>query len=83
MCKTHYVISEDSKADRIHLTKTRDLNHCPGRVYLDIGLAGYIDKCAECQSVSAIFLSLIVSLTKPKLLGLKFFGFSQCSEHNI
>ncbi|XP_037553993.1 vitellogenin 2 isoform X3 [Nematolebias whitei] len=50
VCKTHYVITEDSKADRIHLTKTRDLNHCPDRVYLDFGLAGYIDKCVECQS---------------------------------
>lgn len=83
MCKTHYVITEDSKAERIHLTKTKDLNHCPDRVYLDFGLAGYFDRCVECQSVSAIFLSLIVFLTKPKLLGLKVFVLSQCSGHSI
>ncbi|KAM7387896.1 hypothetical protein PAMP_024107 [Pampus punctatissimus] len=49
VCKTHYVISEDAKADRIHLTKTKDLNHCQERIMKDIGLA-YTEKCAECEA---------------------------------
>ncbi len=57
MCKTHYVISEDAKADRILLTKTKDLNHCQERIIKDIGLA-YTERCAECEAVSAISLSL-------------------------
>lgn len=57
MCKTHYVISEDTKADRIMLTKTKDLNHCQERIIKDIGLA-YTERCAECEAVSAISHSL-------------------------
>ncbi|KAL1006283.1 hypothetical protein UPYG_G00070230 [Umbra pygmaea] len=48
VCKTHYVISEDTKAERIHLTKTKDLNNCQERIMKDIGLA-YTEKCVECQ----------------------------------
>ncbi|XP_061594362.1 vitellogenin-2-like [Cololabis saira] len=50
VCKTHYVISEDPKADRIHLTKTKDLNHCQERIIKDIGWTGYTEKCAECEA---------------------------------
>ncbi|XP_072245542.1 vitellogenin-2-like [Leuresthes tenuis] len=50
VCKTHYVISEDSKAERIHLTKTKDLNHCQEGIFKDIGLAGYTERCAECEA---------------------------------
>nr|SOX60631.1 vitellogenin Ab [Solea senegalensis] len=49
VCKTHYVISEDAKAERIHLTKTKDLNHCQERLIKDIGLA-YTEKCVECEA---------------------------------
>uniref|UniRef100_A0A3B4XY36 Vitellogenin-2-like n=1 Tax=Seriola lalandi dorsalis TaxID=1841481 RepID=A0A3B4XY36_SERLL len=49
VCKTHYVISEDTKADRILLTKTKDLNHCQERIIKDIGLA-YTEKCSECEA---------------------------------
>ncbi|CAK6958104.1 vitellogenin-2-like [Scomber scombrus] len=49
VCKTHYVISEDAKAERILLTKTKDLNHCQERIIKDIGLA-YTEKCAECEA---------------------------------
>ncbi|XP_059196629.1 vitellogenin-2-like [Centropristis striata] len=49
VCKTHYVISEDEKADRILLTKTKDLNHCQERIIKDIGLA-YTQKCPECEA---------------------------------
>uniref|UniRef100_A0A8C4ICX9 Phosvitin n=1 Tax=Dicentrarchus labrax TaxID=13489 RepID=A0A8C4ICX9_DICLA len=49
VCKTHYVISEDAKADRILLTKTKDLNHCQERIIKDIGLA-YTEKCVECEA---------------------------------
>uniref|UniRef100_A0A3Q3K689 Vitellogenin domain-containing protein n=1 Tax=Monopterus albus TaxID=43700 RepID=A0A3Q3K689_MONAL len=31
VCKTHYVIGEDAKAERIFLTKTKDMNHYPGK----------------------------------------------------
>ncbi|KAL3047366.1 hypothetical protein OYC64_021559 [Pagothenia borchgrevinki] len=51
VCKTLYAISEDEKAERIHLTKTRDLNHCQERVMMDIGLA-YTEKCVKCQQDS-------------------------------
>ncbi|KAF6714692.1 Vitellogenin-2 [Oryzias melastigma] len=50
VCKTHYVISEDSKADRIHLSKTKDLSHCQERIYKDFGLAGYTERCTECEA---------------------------------
>uniref|UniRef100_A0A7N9AXN3 Vitellogenin-2-like n=1 Tax=Mastacembelus armatus TaxID=205130 RepID=A0A7N9AXN3_9TELE len=49
VCKTHYVISEDAKAERMFLTKTKDMNHCQERIAMDIGLA-YTEKCAECQA---------------------------------
>ncbi|GLD50052.1 vitellogenin-2-like protein [Lates japonicus] len=49
VCKTHYVISEDAKADRILLTKTKDLNHCQERIIKDIGLA-YTERCVECEA---------------------------------
>ncbi|CAB1332314.1 unnamed protein product [Coregonus sp. 'balchen'] len=48
VCKTHYVISEDAKAERIDLTKTKDLNHCQERIMKEFGLA-YTEKCVECQ----------------------------------
>ncbi|XP_070816139.1 vitellogenin-2-like isoform X2 [Chaetodon trifascialis] len=49
VCKTHYVITEDAKADRIMLAKTKDLNHCQERIIKDIGLA-YTGRCAECEA---------------------------------
>ncbi|XP_054645281.1 vitellogenin-2-like [Dunckerocampus dactyliophorus] len=49
VCKTHYVISEDTKADRILLTKTKDLNHCQEKIIKDIGLA-YTERCSECEA---------------------------------
>nr|AAZ17416.1 vitellogenin B [Morone americana] len=49
VCKTHYVISEDAKADRILLTKTKDMNQCQERIIKDIGLA-YTEKCVECEA---------------------------------
>uniref|UniRef100_A0A8D3DU92 Vitellogenin domain-containing protein n=1 Tax=Scophthalmus maximus TaxID=52904 RepID=A0A8D3DU92_SCOMX len=48
VCKTHYVISEDVKADRILLSKTKDLNNCQERIMKDIGLA-YTERCVECE----------------------------------
>ncbi|XP_034085808.1 vitellogenin-1-like [Gymnodraco acuticeps] len=51
VCKTLYAISEDEKSERIHLSKTRDLNHCKERVMMDIGLA-YTEKCVKCQQDS-------------------------------
>lgn len=52
MCKTLYAITEDEKAERILLTKTRDLNHCQEKIMKDIGLA-YTEKCAKCQQVGS------------------------------
>ncbi|XP_041647048.1 vitellogenin-2-like isoform X8 [Cheilinus undulatus] len=49
VCKTHYVISEDTKADRIMLTKTKDLSQCQERIIKDIGLV-YTEKCVECEA---------------------------------
>uniref|UniRef100_A0A8D3DWI1 Vitellogenin domain-containing protein n=1 Tax=Scophthalmus maximus TaxID=52904 RepID=A0A8D3DWI1_SCOMX len=54
VCKTHYVISEDVKADRILLSKTKDLNNCQERIMKDIGLA-YTERCVECEAVTAAF----------------------------
>ncbi|KAM9385805.1 vitellogenin-2-like [Pholidichthys leucotaenia] len=49
MCKTSYTITEDQKADRIRLTKTKDLNHCQQKIIKDIGL-DFMEKCSECQT---------------------------------
>ncbi|XP_074525154.1 vitellogenin-2-like [Halichoeres trimaculatus] len=49
VCKTHYIISEDAKAERIMLTKTKDLSQCQERIMKDIGLA-YTEKCVECEA---------------------------------
>ncbi|XP_034529933.1 vitellogenin 2 [Notolabrus celidotus] len=49
VCKTHYIISEDAKADRIMLTKTKDLSQCQERIIKDIGLA-YTETCVECEA---------------------------------
>ncbi|XP_076582010.1 vitellogenin-like isoform X2 [Chaetodon auriga] len=51
VCKTLYAITEDEKAERILLTKTRDLNHCQEKIMKDMGLA-YTQKCAKCQQDS-------------------------------
>nr|ABN13867.1 vitellogenin [Tanichthys albonubes] len=47
VCRTHYVISEDSKANHITVTKSKDLSHCQERITKDFGLA-YTEKCDEC-----------------------------------
>uniref|UniRef100_UPI0037E8BB2B vitellogenin-1-like n=1 Tax=Semicossyphus pulcher TaxID=241346 RepID=UPI0037E8BB2B len=51
VCKTLYAITEDEKADRILLTKTRDLNHCQEKIVKDLGMA-YTEKCVKCQEDS-------------------------------
>ncbi|XP_060933408.1 vitellogenin-1-like [Limanda limanda] len=48
VCKTLYAITEDEKAERVLLTKSRDLNNCQEKVMKDIGLA-YTEKCTKCQ----------------------------------
>nr|BAD93695.1 vitellogenin [Verasper moseri] len=48
VCKTLYAITEDEKAERILLTKSRDLNNCQEKIMKDIGLA-YTEKCIKCQ----------------------------------
>lgn len=55
MCKTIYAITEDEKAERIHLTKTRDLNHCQEKIMKDVGVA-YTEKCVQCQEVDSKLL---------------------------
>ncbi|XP_076009564.1 vitellogenin-2-like [Genypterus blacodes] len=49
VCKTQYVINEDPTTERIHLSKTKDLNHCQDKIIKDIGLA-YTEKCPECAA---------------------------------
>ncbi|KAK9519374.1 hypothetical protein VZT92_022109 [Zoarces viviparus] len=49
VCKTHYLISEDTKAERIMVTKSKDLNECQERIVKDIGLA-YTERCTECEA---------------------------------
>ncbi|XP_033936659.1 vitellogenin-2-like [Pseudochaenichthys georgianus] len=49
VCKTNYIISEDTKAERILLTKTKDLNNCQERIIKDIGLT-YTERCPECEA---------------------------------
>ncbi|XP_070817970.1 vitellogenin-1-like isoform X2 [Chaetodon trifascialis] len=51
VCKTLYAITEDEKAERILLTKTRDLNHCQEKIMKDMGLA-YTQTCTKCQQDS-------------------------------
>lgn len=78
VCKTHYVISEDTKAERIHLSKTKDLNHCQERIIKDIGLA-YVERCPECEAVRVFSISLIKNCcqsysSSPLLMFLLFVG---------
>ncbi|XP_051977952.1 vitellogenin-like [Xyrauchen texanus] len=47
VCRTHYVINEDPKANHIIVTKSKDLSHCKERIMKDIGLT-YTEKCVEC-----------------------------------
>nr|ABP04034.2 vitellogenin [Labeo catla] len=47
VCRTHYVINEDTKANHIIVTKSKDLRHCQERIMKDVGLA-YTERCAEC-----------------------------------
>ncbi|XP_073718321.1 vitellogenin-like [Misgurnus anguillicaudatus] len=47
VCRTHYVINEDQKANHIIVTKSKDLSHCHDRIIKDIGLA-YTETCSEC-----------------------------------
>ncbi|KAL4604776.1 vitellogenin 1-like, partial [Arapaima gigas] len=39
---------EDTKAERIHVTKSKDLGNCQRRIIADIGTA-YTESCAQCQ----------------------------------
>ncbi|XP_063057816.1 vitellogenin-like isoform X2 [Engraulis encrasicolus] len=39
VCKTHYLINEDVKAQRIVVTKSKDLTNCQERIIKDLGLA--------------------------------------------
>ncbi|XP_051550339.1 vitellogenin-like [Myxocyprinus asiaticus] len=47
VCRTHYVINEDPKANHIIVTKSKDLSHCKERIKKDVGLT-YTEKCVEC-----------------------------------
>ncbi|KAI4828435.1 hypothetical protein KUCAC02_022529 [Chaenocephalus aceratus] len=49
VCKTNYIISENTKTERILLTKTKDLNNCQERIIKDIGLT-YTERCPECEA---------------------------------
>ncbi|KAK5907202.1 hypothetical protein CesoFtcFv8_005079 [Champsocephalus esox] len=49
VCKTNYIISENTKAERILLSKTKDLNNCQERIIKDIGLT-YTERCPECEA---------------------------------
>lgn len=51
VCKTHYLINEDVKAQHIIVTKSKDLTNCQERIIKDLGLA-YLETCPECQLVS-------------------------------
>ncbi|XP_063057813.1 vitellogenin-like [Engraulis encrasicolus] len=48
VCKTHYLINEDVKAQHIIVTKSKDLTNCQERIIKDLGLA-YLETCPECQ----------------------------------
>uniref|UniRef100_A0A8C6Q8A1 Phosvitin n=1 Tax=Nothobranchius furzeri TaxID=105023 RepID=A0A8C6Q8A1_NOTFU len=69
VCKTHYVISEDSKDERIHITKTRDLDHCSDKVYKDIGMAAFSDRCSECRGKSLKGTGAVTYIMKPLASG--------------
>ncbi|MGH0139050.1 UNVERIFIED_CONTAM: hypothetical protein FKN15_070977 [Acipenser sinensis] len=48
VCQTSYVIQEDQKANRIIVTKSKDLNNCEDRKKKDIGMV-YTEQCDRCQ----------------------------------
>ncbi|XP_063057820.1 vitellogenin-like isoform X3 [Engraulis encrasicolus] len=48
VCKTHYLISEDVKAQRILVTKSKDLGNCQERIIKDLGLA-YLETLFQCH----------------------------------
>lgn len=67
MCKTNYVIREDARAERIHLTKTKDLNHCQEKIMKAIGLE-HVEKCHDCEAVRAFSSCFIISLIEVFML---------------
>lgn len=69
VCKTTYAIYEEEKAERVHVTKTRDLNHCQEGVIKDMGLA-YTQRCAKCQQVSTDLLYITHVYIKYKIIQL-------------
>lgn len=67
VCKTTYAIFEEEKAEQIHMTKTRDLNHCQEGFIKDMGLA-YTDRCVKCQQVLADSPYITYACMKRKML---------------
>lgn len=58
VCKTHYVISEDVKAERIVVTKSKDLNNCQERIIKDLGLAYLETLVSKTRSLSLDLIML-------------------------
>ncbi|XP_042564889.1 vitellogenin isoform X4 [Clupea harengus] len=65
VCKTHYIISEDVKAERIVVTKSKDLNNCQERIIKDLGLA-YLETLKANSLTGAATYSYIM---KPSATG--------------
>ncbi|XP_048107993.1 LOW QUALITY PROTEIN: vitellogenin-like [Alosa alosa] len=62
VCKTHYVISEDVKAERILVTKSKDLTNCQERIIKDLGLA-YLETLQARSLTGAATYSYIMKPT--------------------
>ena len=58
VCKTHYIISEDVKAERIVVTKSKDLNNCQERIIKDLGLAYLETLVSKTRSLSLDLIML-------------------------
>ncbi|XP_055486293.1 vitellogenin-like, partial [Leucoraja erinacea] len=51
VCRTNYIVQEDKKANRITVTKSKDLNNCQEKVMLFTG-AAYASHCPAFQEVT-------------------------------
>ncbi|MGH0139051.1 UNVERIFIED_CONTAM: hypothetical protein FKN15_070978 [Acipenser sinensis] len=50
ICEASYVIQEDRKANKIIVTKSKDLNNCNEKIKMDIGMA-YSHTCSNCRKI--------------------------------
>ncbi|XP_008291933.1 vitellogenin-2-like [Stegastes partitus] len=62
MCKTHYVLRQDQKAERIFLSKSKDLNQCQSKIFKDMGMS-HLEKCSGKAMKTASGINYIMKET--------------------